>query len=425
MPQQYFAVPKNNSERPMPNTHEADVIIIGGGLIGLSQALALAANGIRCHVIDRTDPATMMADGFDGRTSAISSSSMKMFEAIGLGDALHGKGCPIAQIWVSDGLKPGSLDFVPEENDGYLGQMFENRLLRRTLYQAAMASEHIQLHMPIGIVEKERDAAEARIVLDDGTILTGQLLIVAEGRNSETRDAAGLKMAHWQYNHSALVGAIYHEKPHNQIAYEIFYATGPFAILPMLDDAAGRHRSAIVWSQTRADAPAYLKLSPRGFAAELEKVMGGMLGTVEMAAPLASYPLGFHHCTTITAQRLALVGDSAHGIHPIAGQGLNLGLRDVATMTEVLVDGLRLGMDLGDAQLLERYGRWRSVDTLMVSMATDSLNRLFSIPGKTASAVRRFGLAMVQRTKPAKAFFMSEARGESGALPKLLQGVSV
>jgi 2-octaprenyl-6-methoxyphenol hydroxylase len=409
------------------NTGEAaDVIILGGGMIGLVQSLALAAHGITSHVIDRADPVVMTGDGFDGRTSAISSSSMKMLEAIGLEGVLAGKGCPIAQIWVSDGMKPGELDFVPGEDDGYLGQMFENRLLRRTLYQAALASPHITLHMPVDVAAKHRDTAKAAVTLSNGKHLTAQLMIVAEGRQSQTRDEAGLKIAHWQYDHNALVGAIHHEKPHNQVAYEIFYPTGPFAVLPMLDSTdgpnKGRHRSAIVWSQTRGDAPAYMKLSPRAFAAELEKAMGGLLGNVEMAAPLASYPLGFHHCTRITAQRLVLAGDSAHGIHPIAGQGLNLGLRDVATLTEVLVDGMQLGLDLGDAQLLDRYSRWRSVDTLMVSVATDTLNRLFSIPGKTASAVRRFGMAMVQRTSPAKAFFMSEARGTSGALPKLLHG---
>jgi 2-octaprenyl-6-methoxyphenol hydroxylase len=413
----------------MPTTssapNAADVIIVGGSLIGLAQALALAAHGIRSHVIDRADPETMLADGFDGRTSAISSSSMNMFTAIGLGDKLAGKGCPIKQIWVSDGLKPGTLDFVPNEDDGFLGQMFENRLLRRILYQAAIESPLITLHMPANIARKERNDAKVIVTLEDDTVLNGKLLIVAEGRASQTREEAGLKIAHWQYDHAAIVGAITHEKPHNEIAYEIFYPTGPFAVLPMLDDAQGRHRSAIVWSQTRKDAPAYMKLSERAFAAELEKAMGHMLGKVAMAAPLSSYPLGFHHAANITAQRLALVGDSAHGIHPIAGQGLNLGLRDVASLAEVLVDGARLGLDLGDAQLLDRYSRWRGVDTLMVAMSTDSLNRLFSIPGKTASAVRRFGMGMIQRTKPAKAFFMAEARGESGALPKLLQGEAV
>lgn len=406
----------------MTKTLTADVIIIGGGLIGLAQALALAAHGISSHVIDRADPAAMMAPGFDGRTSAISSSSMSMLNAIGLAESLSGKGCPIGQIWVSDGLKPGDINFVPHEEDGYLGQMFENRMLRRALYEAAAAHDLIELHMPASIAAKSRSEAGVLVTLGDGTLLSGALMIVAEGRQSATRDEAGIRIAQWKYDHIALVGAVHHERPHGNVAYEIFYPEGPFALLPMLDGEDGRHRSAIVWSVSNADAPAYLKLSPRAFCTELEKAMGRIVGKVELAAPLSSYPLGFHHAGTITAERLVLIGDSAHGIHPIAGQGLNLGLRDVAALAEVLTDGLRLGLDPGDAQLLARYERWRSVDVLAVAMATDSLNRLFSIPGKTASAVRRFGMGIIQKTAPAKAFFMAEARGESGALPRLLKG---
>jgi 2-octaprenyl-6-methoxyphenol hydroxylase len=405
-------------------TQRRDVIIIGGGLIGLTQALSLAVHGITSHVVDRADPAAMTAEGFDGRTSAISSSSYSMLTAIGLEEALAGKGCPIHQIWVSDQLKPGALDFVPSDEDGFLGQMFENRALRRLLFEAASANEHISLQMPIDIVAKERNSGGVTITLSDGTPLTGSLLIGAEGRRSITREEAGIRTASWQYDHSAIVGAVFHANPHNNVAYEIFYPTGPFAVLPMLD-LDGKHRSAIVWSQTREDAPAFLKLSPRAFEAELEKAMGNILGTIEMAAPLSTYPLGFHHAGQITAERLALIGDSAHGIHPIAGQGLNLGLRDVAALTEVLVDGARLGLEPGDAQLLDRYARWRSIDTLSVAMATDTLNRIYSVPGKTASAVRRFGMGLIQRTGPVKNFFMSEARGESGALPKLLKGVQV
>jgi 2-octaprenyl-6-methoxyphenol hydroxylase len=260
-----------------------DIIIIGGGLIGLTQALALAAHGISSHVIDRADPATMLASDFDGRTSAISSASMKMFEAIGMGTALAGQGCPIEQIWVSDGLKPGALDFVPSKNDGYLGQMFENRLLRRMLYEAAAAQPLIRLHMPMGITAQERTEAGVKVTLDDKTKLGGDLLVVAEGRNSATREAAEIKVAQWRYQHEALVSVISHEQPHDNVAYEIFYPSGPFAVLPMLD-ADNRHRSAIVWSVTREDAPAYRKLSPRALSAEIEKAMGGMLGKVEMAS---------------------------------------------------------------------------------------------------------------------------------------------
>ncbi|MEO8375347.1 MAG: FAD-dependent monooxygenase, partial [Sphingomonas bacterium] len=240
-----------------------------------------------------------------------------------------------------------------------------------------------------------------------------------------TRDAAGLKVARWTYDHAALVTSLHHEHSHQNIAYEIFYPKGPFAILPLNDDAQGRHRSAIVWSVRREEAPGMLKLSDRGFLAEAEKRMGGFLGRLGPLGGRSSYPLGFHHAATITSNRLALVGDAAHGIHPIAGQGVNVGFRDVATLVEVLVDGKRLGLDLGDPQLLARYERWRSLDTFMVAAATDGLTRLFGIPGRTASAVRRFGLSAVQKLPPLKDRFMAEARGESGEVPKLLQGLTV
>lgn len=409
----------------MSKTEFADIVIIGGGLNGLAQALAFAVHGVTCHVIDRADQAAMLAPYFDGRVSAISSSSMKLFEAIGLGPALEGKGCPIEQIWVSDGLKPGSLDFVPDADDGYLGQMFENQLTRRALYEAALARPEIQLHMPAEIASSKTDEAGVRVELKNGDVLTGSLLVVAEGRKSVSRDAAGIRLTEWDYAHEAMVTAIFHEKPHKQVAYEIFYPTGPFAILPMLDDEAGRHRSGIVWSVSRAEAPVYKKLSPRGMAHEIEKAMGGLLGEIEMNAPVMGYPLNFQHANRITDTRMVLVGDAAHGMHPIAGQGLNLGLRDVACLAQVVVEGMRLGLDPGDAQILDRYTRWRSLDVQSVMMATDTLNKLFGIPGKTASAARRLGLAAVQRMKPLKDFFMAEARGESGNLPKLLQGLPV
>jgi len=409
----------------MSKTQFADIVIIGGGLNGLAQALAFAVHGVTCHVIDRADQAAMLAPHFDGRVSAISSSSMKLFEAIGLGPALEGKGCPIEQIWVSDGLKPGALDFVPEEGDGYLGQMFENQLIRRALYESALARPEITLHMPAEIANSKADDARVRVELKNGDVLTGSLLVVAEGRKSASRDAAGIRLTEWDYAHEAMVTAIFHEKPHRSVAYEIFYPTGPFAILPMLDDEKGRHRSAIVWSVPRAEAGVYRKLSPRGMAHEIEKAMGGLLGAIEMNAPVIGYPLNFQHANRITDTRMVLVGDAAHGMHPIAGQGLNLGLRDVAALAQVVVEGMRLGLDPGDAQILDRYTRWRSLDVQSVMMATDTLNKLFGIPGQTASAARRLGLAAVQRLKPLKDFFMAEARGESGNLPKLLQGLTV
>jgi 2-octaprenyl-6-methoxyphenol hydroxylase len=228
-------------------------------------------------------------------------------------------------------------------------------------------------------------------------------------------------MAHWSYDHAAIVATVSHERHHENVAYEIFYPSGPFAILPMLPGT----RSAIVWSVPAGDAAAVIDLPDRAMAAEIEKRMGGFLGPVEMAGPRWTYKLGFHHAATITGRRLALVGDAAHGIHPIAGQGLNLGFRDAAALAQVLVEGARTGMDLGDAQLMARYERWRSLDTFLVAAATDGLTRIYGVPGRAASAIRRFGMGLVGRIGPLRDQLMAEARGESGDLPLLLRGLPI
>src|SRR5436190_12914763 len=192
-----------------------------------------------------------------------------------------------------------------------------------------------------------------------------------------------------------------------------------------MNDDGKDHRSALVWSVPEEDATGWLSLSDEDFAAEAEAAMGGFLGKIEMLAPRSSYPLGFHHAAQITAQRLALVGDAAHAIHPIAGQGLNLGFRDVAALAQVLIEGARLGLDLGDKQLLARYQRWRSLDSLSVAVATDSLTRIYGVPGRTASAIRRFGMGMVGRVAPLRNRLKSEAQGTSGDLPLLLRGLPI
>lgn len=401
-----------------------DVIILGGGLVGQTLALALAAHGLKSAVIDRAPAEALLDAGYDGRVSAVASASWNMLRAIGLGEALDGKGCAIGAIRVSDGLAPGGLDFAPQEEEGPLGIMFENRLLRATLFAASQKAEHVSLHMGVSAQDVDRGPGRVTVRLDDGTELAAPLLIGAEGRGSPTREAAGLKVARWRYRHHAIVATLNHEKPHGAVAYEIFYPAGPFAVLPMQDDAGG-HRSALVWSVHEKDGPATLGLNERAFLAEAQKRMGGFLGRLSLAGPRGAYPLGFHHAAKITAHRLALVGDSAHGIHPIAGQGLNLGFRDVAALCQVLVEGARLGLEPGDAQLLKRYETWRSLDTLMVAAATDSLTRLFGLPGKTASRLRRFGLQAVGKLPPLKQRFIDEARGSSGKLPLLLQGVTV
>jgi 2-octaprenyl-6-methoxyphenol hydroxylase len=404
---------------------QADVIILGGGLVGLSLALALDRHGLATLVVDPAEPETQVAPAYDGRATAISSSSWRMLGALGVAARLEGMTCPIRAIRVSDGLAPGGILFDPGDEAEPLGTMIENRLLRAALQASAREAERIELLMPARPAEVVRDAAGVRVALDDGRLLAAPLLVAAEGRNSPSREAASIPIARWAYDHVAIVATIAHDEPNRETAYEIFYADGPFAILPMLAGGDGRPRSAIVWSVKKRDAPAILGLPEPALVHEIEKRMGGFLGEVALAGPRWTYPLGFHHAARITDLRLALAGDAAHGVHPIAGQGLNLGFRDAAALAEVLVEGARLGLDLGDAQLLARYERWRSLDTFMVAMATDSLTRLYGVPGRAAAAIRRFGMGAVQRIAPLKDRLMAEARGESGELPLLLRGLPI
>jgi 2-octaprenyl-6-methoxyphenol hydroxylase len=400
---------------------QTDVIILGGGLVGMTLALALNAHGLSSAIIDPLPSETALAANFDGRASAVASASWRMLDTIGIAETLKPFGCVIRCIEVRDGLQEGALDFTVPEGDEPLGTMMENRVLRKSLREAVAAAEHVHLFIPDTAASVDRGEHRVTVTLASGAQITAPLLIAAEGRNSATRTAANIRIATWKYDHAAIISAFDHSIDHGHVAHEIFYPEGPFALLPLLPGT----RSALVWTVKKADAAGVLALSDRAFLAEITKRSGGILGDVSLAAPRSSYPLGFHHAATITANRLALVGDAAHGIHPIAGQGLNLGFRDVAALTEVLVEGARLGLDLADPQLLARYQRWRSIDSLSVSVATDSLNRLFGLPGKPARSVRRFGLGAVQKIKPLKSFFMSEARGQNGTLPKLLQGEMV
>ncbi|NVD43561.1 FAD-dependent monooxygenase [Qipengyuania atrilutea] len=398
-----------------------DLLILGGGLVGMTLALAAARKGFTSHVVDRADPEALTAEGFDGRASAISTASWNLFTNIGLADGLEQYGQPISSIAVTDQMKPGRIDFTPQPHEGSLGRMFANRTLRLALFEAAEKEEAIAWHAKSEIVSRSRGEHGVAAELSDGTRLEASLMIGAEGRGSPTREDAGIAVAKWQYEHRAIIAGLTHSKPHGGVAWEIFYPAGPFALLPMQDNEDGTHRSALVWTVSEEDAAGVLKLSDRAFLAEAEKRMGRVLGDLTAAGPRSSFPLGFHHTATITDRRLALVGDAAHGIHPIAGQGLNLGLRDVGALVEVLAEGARLGLDPGDAQLLDRYEKWRGLDSFMVALATDGLTRLFGLPGPAASAIRRFGMGGVQRLPLLKNWFMDEARGVTGDMPELLE----
>ena len=359
-----------------PAGETRDLIILGGGLVGMTLALAAARAGITSHVIDRADPADLVAEGADGRASAISTASWNLFANIGLAGRLAPLGCPIDSIAVTDGMKPGRLDFAPKPEEGSLGRMFFNRDLRLALFDAAKTEPAIAWHVRTEAVRRDR----------------------------------------------AMVTGLFHEKPHGNTAWEIFYPAGPFALLPLLDDDHGRHRSALVWTVAEKDAAGVIAMNDAMFVNEVAARMHGVLGAIELSAPRMSYPLRFHHAGKVIGDRLAVIGDAAHGMHPIAGQGLNLGLRDVGALVEVLSEGMRLGLEPGDAQLLARYEKWRSLDAFMVMSVTDGLTRLFGVPGRLPSAVRRLGMGAIQRMPPLKRFFMDEARGVSGKLPALLRG---
>jgi 2-octaprenyl-6-methoxyphenol hydroxylase len=400
----------------------ADVIIIGGGLIGSTLALALARHEVTSVVIDTQDLDTTVLPAFDGRASAIASASARMLTALGIGDVLKTDGCAIRSIRVTDGTAPQFLHFETDTADDPLGIMLENRLLRTALLAAVRAAPEVTLVAPASIASLVRDDHAATVTLTDGRVFTAALAIAADGRKSKTREGAGIRMASWSYPNAALVSMVAHSIPHESVACELFYPSGPMALLPMTDHSDGRPRSAIVWTVDAANAAGARKLGPKALAAEIAARVDGTLGDIEVIAPQAVWPLGYHHSASYTAERLVLIGDAAHGVHPIAGQGLNMGFRDVAALAQVLVEAVRTGQDIGAPDVLRRYSAWRRLDNMMVGGITDVLNRLFAIPGRLPSAVRRFGLAGVERIPPLKARFMAEARGETGKLPALLTG---
>lgn len=402
---------------------QADVIIAGGGLVGLALAAALDSSGLSAIVIDPANPAARMTTAFDGRTTAVSSSSMRMFEAVGITQYLPEPGCPIRRIAVADGLRPGGLHFDADDEEA-LGWMHENRNLRAALHARAEAGRAIALNWRTPILAADRGDYGVEVRLGDGRMVRAPLLVACDGRNSTLRQQADIPLARWKYDHGAIVSVLRHERPHDHVAYEIFYPSGPFALLPMTDDGDG-HRSAIVWSVPASDLAGWMSLDDRDFAAEAKSAMGGFLGDVALLTPRTSYALGFHHAAKMTGKRLALAGDAAHAIHPIAGQGVNLGFRDAAALAQVLVEGARLGLEPGDRQLLDRYERWRALDVLSVSVATDSLTRIYGMPGKAASALRRLGMGLVQKIKPLNDQLKAEARGTSGDLPLLLRGLPI
>jgi 2-octaprenyl-6-methoxyphenol hydroxylase len=399
-----------------------DVAIAGGGMVGLTLALALAQGGMRVAVADPMTPAQLLDERFDGRVSALAFANVRMMRTLGLWDAISPDAQPINDILVSDGelggkTSPFSLHFDHREIGEVLGYIVENRHIRRALIQAAEASPAI-LFLP-GVAAEAVTAGDgsATLSLSDGRAIESPLAVAAEGRESQLREAQGIRSVAWDYPQIGIVTTVEHERPHNGVAYEHFLPSGPFAILPMTGN-----RASLVWTEETKEARRLIGLDEDGFTAELRLRFGGHLGDVRPTGPRWSYPLKLHLARTYARHRFALVGDAAHAIHPIAGQGLNLGLKDVAALAETVLDAARLGLDFGRADVLERYERWRRFDSVALAVATDGINRLMSNAIPPLRFVRDLGMGAVDMIPPLRQFFMRHAGGDIGTLPRLLKG---
>jgi 2-octaprenyl-6-methoxyphenol hydroxylase len=402
---------------------KVDVLISGGGMVGLTLGLACAQGGLKTLIADAAAPATVLAPQFDGRVSALAYASVRMLRALGVWEGLKDHAQPIREILVTDGklasaTSPFSLHFDSAEVGAEaLGYIAENRHIRTALYDAVARAANLELLAPATAKSVTTENGGAVVTLADGSQVACALVIAAEGRESRLRAEMGINMIGWSYPQVGIVATVEHEKPHNGVAYEHFLPSGPFAILPLPGN-----RSSLVWTETKAKAPALLALDEAGFNAELARRFGDHLGATKSAGPRWSYPLAFHIARDFVKPRFALAGDTAHGIHPIAGQGLNLGLKDAAALAEVLLDAARLGRDIGALDTLKRYERWRRFDSVVMGGTMDALNRLFSNDIAPIRHLRDLGLGIVDSIAPARKFFMRHAGGDVGKLPKLMKG---
>ncbi len=389
-----------------------DVAIVGGGIAGTAMAAILGGAGLSVALIERRAQAALVAPSFDGRTTAITFGSRRVLEAAGLWRGMTAYACPIDDIRVADNSSPLFVHFDSREvGDEPLGSIVENRIIRQVLHDRLAQLAAVRQIAPATVAALHVDAATARLTLDDGRSVAADLVIGADGRDSFIRSAAGIDTVGWVYGQEAIVTIMGHERPHDHVAVENFLPAGPFAMLPMIDAPDGTHRSSVVWTDRADRVPLYAGLAGPAFDAELRSRAGDWLGRVWEIGPRFTHKLQLRHAKRYVAPRVALIADAAHVIHPIAGQGLNLGMRDIALLAELLVDRRRAGLDLGDPSLLARYERARLADNLAFSAATDILDRLFSNDIPTIRVARRVGLGAVNRIAPVRRFFMRRAMG--------------
>ena len=398
-------------------------LILGGGLTGGALALALASGGIPSVLIDAAPPAERVAPEFDGRASAVAAGSQRLLKTLGVWDALEPHAQPINDILVTEGRVseggfPHFLHFDHRETGrGPFGWLLENRHIRMALRQRLEAEPLVRLEDRARVASLAVEGAGVQAAALDGRRWRGTLAVICEGRDSTSATTAGFRHVRWRYDQSGLVATIRHEKPHEGVAYEHFLPSGPFAILPLTGN-----RVSLVWTEKPGPARAVMKAGEAAFLREVRRRMGDMLGELELDGPRWSYPLNFALARDYVKPRLALLGDSAHAVHPIAGQGLNLGLRDVAALAEELTEAVRRGEDLGALDVLERYQRRRRFDNAAMGLGMDMMNRLFSNDIGPLRLIRGVGISVVEKLAPLKRRFMAQAAGEMGELPRLLRG---
>jgi 2-octaprenyl-6-methoxyphenol hydroxylase len=405
---------------PALSNNRSDVLIAGGGFAGFALAIALRQALGEKFTVTLADP-DLGQSGGDARASAIAAAPRRMFEALGVWEAVAAEAQPILDMAITDSrvddaVRPVLLTFEGEIEPGEpFAHMVENGGLLAALAARAADIGVVLVKAPVADFTAEPFGVNA--VLGDGAAVNAGLLVAADGARSRLRERAGIATSGWSYGQSAIVTTVAHERSHEGRAEEHFLPAGPFAILPL------RHnRSSIVWTEEGGEAERIIALSDGEFHDELEKRFGLHLGNITVSGPRRAYPLGLWVAGSFIADRLALIGDAAHVIHPIAGQGLNMGLRDVAALAEAVVDAVRLGVEPGDASVLERYQRWRRFDTMTMCLSTDGLNRMFSNRSDVLRLVRDLGLGMVERLPALKRLFIREAAGLVGDVPKLLRG---
>ena len=407
--------------RGMKNT--SDILIVGGGLNGPALALALAQTGHTVTLIDALPRDARAREDFDGRSYALALASQKLIDQIGVWGAVAGQAQPMLEIKVTDGRagqgpSPFFMHFDHAEiEEGPMGYMIEDRYLRRALRDAMEAEPAITLVDEQTVIAQDADATGVTVTLARGDSLRGRLLVGADGRRSGTAERAGIKRTGWDYGQTALVCAIEHDRPHNGIAHQFFMPPGPLAILPLPGN-----RSSIVWSERSDRAAAIQSLDEESYLSILRPRFGDFMGDIRLAGDRFTYPLNLTLANAFIAERLALVGDAAHGVHPIAGQGLNAGLRDVGALAEVLTEARRRGEDIASSLVLDRYQQWRRFDTASLAAATDAFNRLFSNDNPLLRLGRDIGMGVVGAIPGLRQSFIREAAGLTGDLPRLLQG---